>query len=139
MTKSKKERPDKIRNQAKVAWELLKDPLATTREIAKRAWVSRQSVSTHAKQVWHSLTKSDLIEEIIKKDITIVSLAQDEIMRRLAVPDKEKTRDIISAADTSAKRYSLFKGDATDENGGMRDLSSMTLDELKQIAFNLKE
>lgn len=68
-----------------------------------------------------------------------MSLAQDEIMRRLAVPDKEKTRDIISAADTSAKRYSLFKGDATDENGGMRDLSSMTLDELKQIAFNLKE
>jgi hypothetical protein len=33
------------------------------------------------------------------------------------------TRDIIASADVSAKRYSLFKWDATDKDWGLKDQS----------------
>jgi len=48
--------------------------------------------------------------------VEIVNLAQAELQRRLEEdPKKISTKDIISAGDVSAKRYSLFKGKATDD------------------------
>jgi hypothetical protein len=61
-------------------------------------------------------TKSDKIEKIIEKDLSIVELATEILQDRLqkakapeTAEDKMSTRDIIASADVSAKRYSLFK------------------------------
>jgi hypothetical protein len=63
--------------------------------------------------------KSLAIENIIKKDIEIVDIATRILKQRLELAEEDattmSTRDVISSADVSAKRYSLFKGNATDD------------------------
>lgn len=131
-TKPKKPRVDKERNQAKVVSKILKNPLATEREIAKEAWVSKATAHRTIKEMNLSEPKIKAIEDIISTDATIVQLAQMEIVQRLQNPEKEKTRDIIAAASESAKRYSLFSGNATDENGWLKD-NSLNDKQLKAV------
>lgn len=131
-TKPKKQRVDKIKTQAKVIKEVLKDPLADQRTIAQRAWVSKTSVHNMTKELDQTWPKIKAIEDIISTDATIVQLAQMEIVQRLQNPEKEKTRDIIAAASESAKRYSLFSGNATDENGWLKD-NSLNDKQLKAV------
>lgn len=114
-------RSDKEKNRIKVIAEVIKDPLASEREIAERVWLWKTTIHEHLQEIPNT-TKSDHIEAIIAKDLDIVNLAQEELQRRLK--DKAwdiSTRDIIASADVSAKRYSLFKWDATDKNWGVKD------------------
>jgi hypothetical protein len=57
--------------------------------------------------------KSDQINKIIEADIEIVEIATKILKDRLKIaeedPDSMSTRDVISSADVSAKRYALFK------------------------------
>ncbi len=134
-TKPKKPRVDKIKTQAKIMKEVIKDPLADQRTIAKRAWVSKTSVHNNIKELDQMWPKIKAIEDIIATDATIVQLAQMVIVQRLQNPEKEKTRDIISAASESAKRYALFKWDATDNEWGLKDtrLSDKQIDAINSI------
>ena len=131
-----KERVDKIKNKAKVIWAKIRNPLATEREIAEIVWVSKTSVHNHLDDIdqnWPTIDwrKIDVIEWIIKNDIDITELAQKELKRRLEDDKLSKemsTRDIISSADVSAKRYALLRGDATDKNWWLKSIHDMTFD-----------
>lgn len=121
--KKKSQRWDKIRNRAKIIKEVIKKPLASQREIANKSKLWKTTVQEHLKDLPNT-TKSDHIEKMLEKDLNIVNLAQEELERRLSDPEKlEKigTRDIIASADVSAKRYSLFKGTATDDEGWLKE------------------
>ena len=127
-------------NRANITKEILKDPLADQRTIAKRAWVSKTSVHNHSKELDQEWPKSKAIEDIIETDAKIVKLAQWVILKRLESPEKEKTRDIISAADTSSKRYSLFKWNITDPDWWLKawltDKQQEALDSILSIINN---
>lgn len=67
--------------------------------------------------------KDDRIVGITETDINIVQLAQKEIERRLKKAEeleKMRTIEISQVAEKSAARYTLFRGNATDENGGLK-------------------
>ena len=114
-------RSDKEKNKLKVITELAKDPMASERDIASRVWISPSTAHEHIKDIPNS-SKSEHIETIIKKDLHVVNNAQEILHDRLNnSPDDISTRDIISSADVSAKRYSLFKWDVTDKDWGIKD------------------
>lgn len=126
-TKSKKPRVDKEINKAKVIWAVIKKPLADQRTLAKEAWVSKTTVQRNMLEMDQIGPKSKAIEDIIATDAAIVQLAQMEIVQRLQSPEKEKTRDIISAASESARRYALFKWDATDDEWWLKSIQDITI------------
>lgn len=128
-------RSDKEKNKIKVMKEVAENPMASQREIAEKVWVSVSTVNEHIKDLPNS-NKSEHIETILKKDLQIVNLAQQILQDRLeAKPDDISTRDIIASADVSAKRYSLFKWDATDKEWGMKDVTSI-LSEIQWLKQN---
>lgn len=138
----KEDRIDKAINKAKVVWAVLKAPLATQRKIAKEAWVSLWTANTHLNNIEQNWTKSIAIEEIIKRDISIVELAQGILEKRLRDKwDDISTRDIISSADVSAKRYSLFRWGITDIDGGLKEIKNYSIlsdEELDKIIQSRK-
>lgn len=124
----KKERVDKTKNKIKVIKELLRDPLQTDREIAKNANIWLATTNRNKKEMEQYGTNSNIIDEIIKKDAEIVQLAQDELQRRIKDnPAKVSTRDIISAWDVSAKRYTIFKWDVTDDEWWLKSISDISI------------
>lgn len=129
-----KERSDKIKNKAKVIAVKLSNPLASEREVADKAWVSNGTAHALIKDIeqnWAIIdnTKIDAIERIIETDKNIVELAQAELQRRIKETPKDiSTRDIIASADTSAKRYSLFKWSATDDEWWLKEDQRMTIE-----------
>jgi len=130
----KKPRGDKIRNRAKIIKEVLNDPTQSQRAIAKKIWIWKTTVKDHLKELPIS-PKSDHIEKILEKDLQIVNLATDILINRLELAQSDpeskiSTRDIIASADVSAKRYSLFKWDATDPNGWLKSIHDFTFDSM---------
>ncbi len=122
--KLKKERVDKTKNKIKVIKELIKNPLLTNREIAKKAniWLATANRTKH--EVEQKGTKSNIIDKIIENDAKIVDLTQKEIQKRISKnPDKVSTRDLISAWDVSAKRYSIFKWEVTDKDWWLKEIT----------------
>ncbi len=140
----KKPRWDKIRNRAKIIKEVLKDPTQSQRKIAKKIWIWKTTVKDHLKELPMS-PKSDHIEKILEKDLQIVNIATDLLINRLELAQsdpesKMSTRDIISSADVSAKRYSLFKWDITDKDWGLKDqtLSDKQLQAIESLKSFMK-
>jgi hypothetical protein len=128
MTKQKKERVDKTKNKIKVIRELLKNPLQTEREIAKKTNIWKSTSNRLRKEIGQIGTKSNIIDEIIKNDADIVKLTQAEISKRIKKdPTKVSTRDLISAWDVSAKRYSIFKWDITDKEWWLKSISDINI------------
>lgn len=124
----KKERVDKTKNKIKVIKELLRNPLQTDREIAKNANIWLATTNRAKKQVEQNGTKSNIIDGIIKKDAEIVKLTQAELERRIKNnPAKVSTRDIISAWDVSAKRYTIFKWNVTDDEWGLKSIQDINI------------
>lgn len=124
----KKERVDKTKNKIKVIKELLRDPLQTEREIAKNGNMAKTTVHRAKQEMDQIGPKSNIIDEIIKKDAEIVKLVQDELKKRIKDdPTKVSTRDIISAWDVSAKRYTIFKWDVTDKEWWLKTLSDIKI------------
>lgn len=124
----KKERVDKTKNKIKVIKELLRDPLQTEREIAKETNVWKSSVNRVKKEMGQNGAKSNVIDDIIRKDAEIVKLTQEELERRIKNnPAKVSTRDIISAWDVSAKRYTIFKWNVTDDEWGLKSIHEINI------------
>lgn len=121
--KKKRTRWDKINNISKVASVVMKNPNLTQRQIAEQAWVSVSNVNDKLNILEQYGKKNTSIINICKKDLQIVDLWQKELLRRLSKnPDKMWTRDIVAAMDTGTKRYTIFKGDITDNEWGMKQL-----------------
>ncbi len=132
-----KTRIDSKRAIALVTQALLKDPSLSDRDIEKKYWVSKSAVHRARKKIGDEVGHIDIIQQICKKDIGIVQKVLKVIEWRVDNADGEweervSTRDLISIADTSAKRYSLFAWDATDDKWGLKDYSQLSLLELEQ-------
>lgn len=124
----KKERVDKTKNKIKVIKELLKNPLQTEREIANKINISKSSAHNHRKELGQFWPNSNIIDDIIKKDADIVKMVQNELMKRIKNnPARVSTRDLISAWDVSAKRYSVFKWDITDKEWWLKNIQDISI------------
>lgn len=133
-------RSDKAKNLANIWKYLLKNPLATTREVAEAVWIDHWTVARLLDEIPQNATKSEAINNIIEKDLAIVELATEILQERLkkakapeTPEDKMSTRDIIASADVSAKRYSLFKWDITDKDWWYRAVSNTDLLDIADI------
>lgn len=129
-------RADAKKNLAKVAKAVMKDPLATQREIAEKAWVWLWTANRAKKQLEQNGTKDDRIQGILDSDIAIVALAQGAIVEKLTDPEQRKKTgmwEISRVAAESTKRYTIFGWDVTDEKWALKDLSWLSVSDLLDI------
>ena len=120
-------RSDKKKNTTKVLKELVKNPLASEREIAKNTWLGNWTVNRAKKEMEQIGAKIPQIQDICDADFEIVKLVQAETRRRLQNPDKETFWDIIRAWAESTKRYTIFKWDITDKDWGLKNIDSIEI------------
>ena len=116
-------RADKAKNIAKVAKVALKEPLLTEREIAEQAWVSNGTAHNVLSELEQTWAKDPMILLITGKDLSIVTIGQLEIERRLNTKEeleKMRTVEISQVIKESTARYSLFRWDATDDKWGLK-------------------
>ena len=123
-------RKDKLKNLSKVAKVAIKEPLLTRDKIAEKAWVSQWTASNMLKELDESWRKDDRIIWITNKDLEIVKLWQDIIKSRLK--DKEevskmRTVEVSQVIRENTQRYTLFKWDITDKNGGLKNIDSIEI------------
>ena len=119
----KKKRVDAKKNKAKIVKKVIKDPLATQREIAKDAGIGKTTVQEHLKEL--NTTKDDRIIWICEQDIDIVKEANEvraRYIKQIANKEEDLKPSEISEVDkisnTSQKRYSIFMWDRTDKLWG---------------------
>lgn len=133
--KKKRTRVDAKINKAKVAKEILNNPLQSEREIAKKTWLGNSTVHEHKKELKSS--KDERIVWICDTDIEIVKLWQKEIYRRLWKAEeleKMKTWEISQTIRENTARYTIFKWDITDEEWWMKNnASDMSTEELLRL------
>lgn len=116
-------RVDKQKNIAKVAKELLTNPLQTEREVAENTWIWRWTVNRAKQELEQNGAKDDRILWITDTDLSIVTIGQREIEKRLNTKEeleKMRTVEISQVIKESTARYSLFRGNATDEQWGLK-------------------
>ena len=136
------ERADKRRNIDKVAAALVKNPLATVREAAEIAGVSKTTAAEASKEVGQTRTKDPRILSITDTDLEILTLGQREISRRMKTAEeleKMRTVEISSVAKESAARYTIFRGAATDNEGALKDSASIKSMNPQEIADYIKQ
>ena len=103
------ERKDKLKNKAKVVKAVLENPLDTMEKIAKKAWVSKATVSRQVNELKQTETKDNRILWITDKDLAMIIETQQEILRRVREePTEVSTQDLIRAWDSSTKRHLIF-------------------------------
>ena len=122
----KKMRTDKAKNKSKIVKEVLKNPLQSQREIAKKVWLWKTTIQEHLQDI--KTTKDDRILWVCEKDFEIVILWQSIIAERLK--DKEevkkmRTFEIAQTIEKSEKRYMLFKWEATDKDWWLKSITNI--------------
>lgn len=134
-------RADRKKNVAKVAKVIIKDPLKTQREIAKETWVSLGTANSAKREVEQSWTKDDRIVGLTEDDFDIVRLAQGIIKDKLEDKKqvaKMKVTDVSSVARDSAQRYTIFRWPVTNNEWGLKDIRTMSDDELVEFLLKAK-
>ena len=122
----KKIRVDKAKNKSKIVKEVLKNPLQSQREIAKKVWLWKTTIQEHLQDI--KTTKDDRILWVCEKDFEIVTIWQEIIKQRLQ--DKEevkkmRTFEIAQTIEKSEKRYMLFKWEATDKDWWLKSITNI--------------
>ena len=122
----KKMRTDKAKNKSKIVKEVLKNPLQSQREIAKKVWLWKTTIQEHLQGI--KTTKDDRILWVCEKDFEIVTIWQEIIKQRLQ--DKEevkkmRTFEIAQTIEKSEKRYMLFKWEATDKDWWLKSITNI--------------
>ncbi len=133
--KSKKERSHSILNRKKVAVAVAKNPTATIREIAKETNIGKSTVDRQLGQL--GLVKEKWLEDTLSRDKDIIKLGQEiiceDLIEELEIikynKDKENPEDrklrklwawsISWIIKENTARYTLFRWEATDEQGGL--------------------
>lgn len=117
-------RADKATNIAKVAKVALINPLATEREIAEIAEVWNGTAHRVLSEMEQTGAKDPTILLITDKDLSIVTIGQREIEKRLNTKEeleKMRTVEISQVIKESTARYSLFRWSATDKEWGLKE------------------
>lgn len=117
-------RSDKKKSLGKVAKAAMNNPLASQREIAEQANVWLWTANRIIQELEQTGTKDHRIIAITDTDLSILTAGQLEIEKRLS--DKEelskmRTVEISSVIKDSTARYALFRGTATDKDGGLKE------------------
>jgi len=117
----------------KVAKARLENPGASLNDIAKIAGVGKASVHRADKKLNRIGTKYPEIEKFIEGGLVLMGLGQEQMISRIQDDQTKKEihiRDLNAITDSAAKRYSLFKGNVTDEAGGLNKTEEMSTEEL---------
>ncbi len=117
-------RVDKAKNIAKVDKILIEKPLLTQREIAEEAEVGLWTVNRIRQELERNGTKDERILWITDTDLSILTIGQREIERRLndkVEVEKMRTVEISQVIKESTARYSLFRWNATDNEWGLKE------------------
>lgn len=132
-------RSDKKTNIAKVAKAVLENPLASQRDIADETWLSVWNVNDKLNKLEQEGKKDDRIIWITDTDLSILTIGQREIERRLN--DKEevqkmRTVEISQVIKESTARYSLFRWNATDNQWWLKNwVKNLSDDELLKMLW----
>lgn len=136
-------RSDKAKNIDKVAAALVKNPLGSVREIAAEAGTHHSTVENLLPEVrQNSPAKDPRILSVTDTDMEILTLGQREIVRRLKTPEeleKMRTVEISSVTKESAARYTIFRGSATDNEGGLKDTQAIKGMSPSELADYIKQ
>jgi hypothetical protein len=136
-------RSDKAKSLDKVAGALIKNPLGSVRETAELAGVSKSTAADMSKELGQTRTAKDpRILSVTDTDMEILTLGQREIVRRMKTPEeleKMRTVEISSVTKESAARYTIFRGSATDNEGGLKDTQAIKGMSPSELADYIKQ
>lgn len=113
-------RTDKKVSIAKVAKEVLSNPLLNQREIAENTWLSLGNVNDKLNILEQEGKKDERIIWLTDRDFELMKKIQDVKFKRIATDDVINNNDLDKWENTATKRYSFFRWSATDEQWGMK-------------------
>jgi len=116
-------RSDSKANLDKVAAELVKTPLASQREIAKSAGIGNATAHRAMTELEQTgAVKDQRIINLTDDDFEVVRQTQLGILFKLENDLGDiSARDLAYIGDVSAKRYAIFRGEATGADGGLKE------------------
>lgn len=113
-------RADKKKNVDKVAAAIAVNPLATQRDLAAATGLGLASVNRNKKEAEQNGTKDDRIIHLTDGDFELQKKIQEIKAKKLREnADKISDSDINQWDRHSMTRYTTFRGDATNEDGGL--------------------
>ncbi len=127
------------KTKAKVIKEKIKNPDASVRDIEKKVWINKDTVSKVIREDLPEVAKqSDIIKEIIDNDRAIlkiwINLTLDkfrQIREEDTSLDLNQVKIINDILDKAKSRVALFGWDITDEQWWLKD--SSTLEKLNNL------
>ncbi len=135
-----KQRRDSKKNLAKVARVVLKKPTATQREIAEDTWLGLGTVNSKVEQL--EQVKTPFIDLITDMDARIIKRGLEIIEEKLNDEKYIKTlkpTEISQVIKENTARYTLFKGNVTDKDWGLKITKDTPDDVLEDILFSKKK
>ena len=109
------ERSDKKKNKTKVIKEIIKDPLQSQRETAKKAWVWLWTANRILQELEQTGTESKILDRILEMDDKIIALSNwmtlEMIEEKINSKEKLTVQDhkiISDIANNSTKRKAIF-------------------------------
>jgi len=130
-------RADKKKNIDRVTACLINNPFHSESKIAKELWISSSTAHLAKKEIEQSKVKDDRIVSLTDLDFDCINLWVKEIKRRLEDKDELKSMrvtEISQVIKENTARYTLFRWDATDSRGWLKNtVKFMTDDELLNI------
>ena len=119
-------RADSKTNIVKVAKAVLKDPLASQREIAEETGLSLWNVNDKLNKL--EQTKDDRIIWLTDKDFELMEMIQRRKFARMNDTDKPVNDNDMNNWDKEAKaRFTLFRWEATDEKGWLKIIDNIDI------------
>ena len=107
----------------RVAVEMLKNPLQTQRELAKATDMPISAAHHALQEVKSGQTKDPRILLLTDNDFEIMRVIQQQKAARLShKPEQINNADIDKWDISASRRFSLFRGELTDEGGGAREV-----------------
>lgn len=124
-------RADKKTNIDKVTASLVKNPNQTEEQIAKDTWLWQSTVNRAKQEVGKTGYKDDRIINLTDGDFDLMETIQ-KIKKDRLTNDKEVNNTDINNWDRQAQaRYTLFRWDATDNKGWLKNsVKEKTTEEL---------
>lgn len=133
----KKPRVDKRKNVGKVAEVLAKNPNKTEKELVKETWLWKGTVHRAKKEVEKSGVKDETIAYIVGASKARMKKAQayfdrflDESLARDEL-DNDKSKIIKDIIKDDLARITVLWGSVTDDEGGLKDLTTLTIQEIE--------
>lgn len=120
-------RKDKAKNVSIVAREVLANPLLKRDEIADKTWLWAWTVSRALDELDESGRKDPRILWLTDKDFELMQSIQSVKFKRLETPENINDNDLDKWENTAVKRYTIFRGKATDNEWALKAIDSIDI------------